>query len=152
MKMTNFTRVFQPIPPEAFYSQKNNSCTPCVPMFSLCSRHDRWMLVYGWSYVYVPDQSDWSFYEQPIQLPLATNGCSQQVSCRFLGRHGQLKTATAIWRRNHDHLMVFHVGLWWQELKIWTYICLFEKWCFGMGISTVSTVEIATEIDRKSVV
>ena len=23
-------------PPEAFYSQKNNSCMPCVPMFLLC--------------------------------------------------------------------------------------------------------------------
>ena len=50
MKMTDFTRVFQPIPlrlnyrlistirylQRLFIHKKNNSCTPCVPMFLLC--------------------------------------------------------------------------------------------------------------------
>ena len=65
--------------------------------------------------------------------------CADSCWCR-------LNTTSKIWRRNHHHLMVFHAGLWWQELEISTYICLFEKWSFRMRISTVITVDIPTEI------
>ena len=42
------------LPPEAFYSQKSNSCTPCVPMFLKCRKQilrstrllNFWQLVY----------------------------------------------------------------------------------------------------------
>lgn len=49
----------------------------------------------------------------------------------------QLNTALAIWQRNHYHLALFHTGLWWRELNVWTYISFLEEMCFWMRIYTM---------------
>ena len=59
----------------------------------------------------------------------------------------QLNNALAICRRNHYQLALFHAGLWWGELKVWTYIYFLEKRCFRMRIYFV---EIPTEITETS--
>ena len=114
-----------------FLFTKNNSCTPCVPMFSLCSRHDRCMLVYSWTDVYVPDQSDWSFYEQPIQLPLTTYGCSRQVSCRILATSRSAKDcfgdmAAKPWSFNGVSRGVMMTGI--EDLNLYMFVWEMVFW------------------------